>query len=1035
MESSYILESILNNISIGVLLSDEKRKILFINTKACEIIKISKKEALNKEYDEIIKLKLGNISEEENETDTFLINFENEEIPIEINYSSTENKQIITLINDTSNQMDIKKEMILRNSIENILINYSSKLINADLLKVDLILNKFLGEILKIIDFEGFVFYNFENQVKMKKSLFKINEKYNFEDTFFEDILYLKDVEWFVEKIENMKTIYMNTEDLKIWEAKKEYEMLIEKGIENFMFIPIGTEKENIGFILFFSKNKDISRYYNIFNLIEMTGKVVTNVFFKRNLEESLFEGSNRLMEFMSKLKEIYNVEIDSYDLDIDEIMKKYIKISEKIFSADYSAIIKFKIGNIITKENFNTCENIKIVKSENLIIKDSENILLKVIEKSNINQEYYILEEENKDITENEDIKTSFWVPIYVEGLFLGVFLIFYSNESNKDNYSFNGEDYLLFENIARGIGRFFEIERKTEQLIKSKEAAEEANRIKSMFLATMSHEIRTPMNSILGFSDLLYEEETDIKRKELLRIIKYSAKNLMELINDILDISKIESGKLEVNNEQIITRKIFKELYLIFLDAKKKKNLNFVYTISENVPDIILSDELRLKQIVINLLSNAFKFTEKGSIKIYVDYYNEEYMTISVEDTGIGIAKENIGKIFDTFSQEDSSTSRKYGGTGLGLTISQRLAKMLNGSISLKSEKGKGSVFTVKIKAPEIKEKDKNILGELMINRWISDPELEEIFYLALSNLRDKFEEIKNYINDKNKEKIIFTSHKIAGTYGNLGMSDIYNIMKSINEEILKKNTDYDYINYKIIEFENLLSLIPEKYLEKKEHNKIYENNNFNNKYKILLAEDSEYNQLLIKKFLAKLNMDCHVVENGQDALAELEKNDYDILLLDRHMPYMSGEEVLININNNPKIKNIKKIILTADAQEEVKKNFFRLGCDDYLSKPIEKKKFFDVINNIVKDIDMTREKNIDKNNDENIKSLISLLEKNIYMFDPDNLREILENMDKNISNYNFIKAKLENIIENFDDEGLEELIKNIIRDDKNE
>ncbi|MBE9563068.1 MAG: response regulator, partial [Proteobacteria bacterium] len=244
---------------------------------------------------------------------------------------------------------------------------------------------------------------------------------------------------------------------------------------------------------------------------------------------------------------------------------------------------------------------------------------------------------------------------------------------------------------------------------LKRAKEQAESANQAKSEFLANMSHEIRTPLNAVIGFSELLTSLVVDEKQKSYLHSIQTSGKTLLTLINDILDLSKIEAGRLDINYEIININRIFSELHQIFVIKLAEKNLEFIVDIDDNLPTALLFDEIRLRQVLLNLIGNAVKFTEIGHIKlashkIDKDDPNKIDLVISVTDTGIGIPLNQQEMVFESFRQQDGQSTRKYGGTGLGLAITKRLIKIMNGQISIDSQVGKGSTFEITLHDVEI-------------------------------------------------------------------------------------------------------------------------------------------------------------------------------------------------------------------------------------------------------------------------------------------------------------------------------------------
>jgi signal transduction histidine kinase len=257
-------------------------------------------------------------------------------------------------------------------------------------------------------------------------------------------------------------------------------------------------------------------------------------------------------------------------------------------------------------------------------------------------------------------------------------------------DDYS---EEKINLENTQRAVLNIL------EDYSEAKEKAEESTKLKEAFLANMSHEIRTPMNAIIGFSDILSKGKLEEKEKEYIRIIKSAGENLLTIINDILDISKIEAGMMTFEEHTFSVKDIFKSLSVMLMGKAKEKSLELVFTCDENVPDSLLGDPTRLTQIIINLAGNAIKFTPKGKIDVHVKVLKNEngntMLEFSVKDTGIGIPADKLEHIFERFRQAESHITRKYGGTGLGLSIAKQLVELQGGTLSVKSESKIGSTF----------------------------------------------------------------------------------------------------------------------------------------------------------------------------------------------------------------------------------------------------------------------------------------------------------------------------------------------------
>ena len=499
------------------------------------------------------------------------------------------------------------------------------------------------------------------------------------------------------------------------------------------------------------------------------------------------------------------------------------------------------------------------------------------------------------------------------------------------------------------------------------AKEAAEAANRLKSEFLANMSHEIRTPMNAILGFAELLYEEESDPAKREKLEIIKRSGKHLLDLINDILDFSKIEAGRIEIEPKQFTLKRMLADIQSQFLVKAAEQQLTLTIAVDAALPQIVYGDEYRINQIVLNILSNAFEFTEKGGITVHCSY-QQGVATISVTDTGVGIPPEKHTIIFSPFEQADSSIARQHGGAGLGLAITKRLAELMGGRIRMESEVGVGSTFTVELPLPAVPaaplddapvlpapppEPAAELNGEQLVQAWRQgmqgNPALEHILFEAISQLPEKVRALDDAILRNVPADIKFITHTLKGVAGNLGMQEIYARTLEIERLMQPETPKRDELKAAFAALQKIVASIPAPYFAKiaRESKAI---GDLTAPFQILLAEDNEVNQMLIQEILEGMALRCDLAENGQIALDKLKRQKYDLLLLDMQMPVMDGMEAIRHIRADAALKDLYVIALTAHAMKGDAEKYTRLGCNDYLPKPIRIEQFRERIHHVL-------------------------------------------------------------------------------------
>lgn len=479
------------------------------------------------------------------------------------------------------------------------------------------------------------------------------------------------------------------------------------------------------------------------------------------------------------------------------------------------------------------------------------------------------------------------------------------------------------------------------TEELKTSKQIAEEASKAKMKFLANMSHEIRTPLNSIIGFTDLLEEHEEDEDKKRLLAIVNKSGKHLLAIISDILDFSKIDNNLIVLEKKDFSIRMLIKEVSDMFYLSFKEKNIGFRYEIDPDVPSVMVGDVFRIKQIIINVINNALKFTDSGNVVISVAY-EDQFLKISISDTGRGIDESKLEEIFDEFIQSDNSTTRLYGGTGLGLSISLKLSKLMGGDIEVSSELGVGSVFNVSLKLKESIDKSKidKMKNREMVERWLAaDSEVEDLLLDLICTLSSRIDAILTDYELKNYKELSYKIHALKGVTGNYQIVEIYNICVAL-DKYLKEHDKFDdeVILGHILGIKQIIDIIPAYYLGEKEKDEEHSKKLVSD-FRILVAEDIIENRLLVEKILEDINVKVDFAKDGLEAINMIEANSYDCLLLDIQMPILDGTEVLKWIRNNSNKTNMYIIAVTANATKNEMEEYINLGCDWFLSKPIKK------------------------------------------------------------------------------------------------
>jgi PAS domain S-box-containing protein len=557
------------------------------------------------------------------------------------------------------------------------------------------------------------------------------------------------------------------------------------------------------------------------------------------------------------------------------------------------------------------------------------------------------------------------------------------------------------LIEGMVKDITERLE----KEQAEKERQAAQSASKAKSEFLANMSHEIRTPLNAVMGMTDLLKRTDLTTKQQEYLKKIKISSQSLLAVINDILDFSKIEAGRLELEKVNFSLYEIMANVSEMFAQAAHDKEIELAVSIAEDIPMALVGDPVRLGQILINLTGNAIKFTDQGEVVVAVQKAHQNTknasdqirLQFSVQDTGPGIAKDRLQTIFESFSQADSSITRKHGGTGLGLAICNQLVNLMGGQIEVESALGQGSTFTFTAqfsKQPEkhqtrpVTPRDLRGLRILIVDDNKTSREILasaiKSFQMEAITVASGEEAVKEIQSQALPYDLILMDWKMPGISGvesarrikqelNLNKLPIICMISAYGREDLLQQAEKNIldaflhkpVNQSLL-FDTIMGLFGRQSNFAAENGLVTASDSEVEKEtpperlagaRILLVEDNTINQEVAREWLESGKMEVTTAINGKIALDTLQDQSFDAVLMDIQMPEMDGLEATKRIRQDNRFDTLPVIAMTAHALKGDKERGLEAGMDDYITKPIDPQQLFSTLDQWIKTIDISK------------------------------------------------------------------------------